>query len=120
MPSNNFITVMRTCRICQRTKPSFEFPPKLAGKRLRICSECKSRPRKKVGPKDTSETRFWAKVNKTESCWLWTGTILKCGYGMLSVGEKNTLAHRFSYSMLVGAVSQGLCLDHLCVGSGIA
>jgi hypothetical protein len=29
----------------------------------------------------TAEQRFWAKVQKTETCWLWQGTKDRNGYG---------------------------------------
>jgi hypothetical protein len=38
--------------------------------------------------KDQSvEERFWAKVNKTETCWLWTGAKHEKGYGLLKVAR---------------------------------
>lgn len=42
--------------------------------------------------------RFWAKVNKTDGCWEWTGGVLKkmC-YGRYFLGGKTVLAHRYSY-----------------------
>lgn len=30
--------------------------------------------------------RFWAKVAKTEGCWLWTGCTDKKGYGQINKG----------------------------------
>lgn len=57
--------------------------------------------------------RFWATVEKTDGCWLWTGGIRLDGYGRFYVG-RSTLAHRFSYETLVGPIPDGLCLDHLC------
>jgi len=61
------------------------------------------------------EVRFWAKVNKTETCWLWTGGTNR-GYGIFSV-QRNVLqvyAHIYAYELLVGPVPDGLELDHLC------
>jgi hypothetical protein len=59
----------------------------------------------------TPEERFWAKVRKTETCWLWTATLNNQGYGEFgSLG----LAHRFAYELLVGPIPEGLTLDHLC------
>ena len=31
--------------------------------------------------KRTAEERLWAKVNRTETCWLWTGGKSTKGYG---------------------------------------
>lgn len=55
--------------------------------------------------------RFWAKVNKTEHCWLWTASTDRKGYGQFSCGSKygpagrrNTMraAHRFSFFLANG------------------
>jgi hypothetical protein len=65
--------------------------------------------------KDQSvEERFWAKVNKTETCWLWTGAKHEKGYGLLKVAGQMHRAHRFVYELLVGPIPEGLSLDHLC------
>lgn len=62
--------------------------------------------------------RFWVKVEKTDSCWLWTAARLSgSGYGLFRLGgrgSKNVIAHRFSYRLLVGEIPEGLTLDHLC------
>lgn len=39
--------------------------------------------------------RFWAKVNKTDGCWEWTGSLTR-GYGMFWLG-KMVYSHRLSY-----------------------
>jgi len=59
------------------------------------------------------ETKFWAKVNKTETCWLWTGAT-RMGYGRLRIGRHIVQAHRYAYELLVGPIPEGLTLDHLC------
>jgi hypothetical protein len=59
--------------------------------------------------------RFWAKVNKTETCWLWTAARDRKGYGHFGLTSRKTvLAHRYAYQALVGEIPQGLELDHLC------
>lgn len=65
---------------------------------------------------NTLYQRFWAKVNKTDTCWLWTASAPH-GYGQIKAGGKfvKTLyAHRVAYEMLVGPIPEGLHLDHLC------
>lgn len=58
--------------------------------------------------------RFWAKVDKTDDCWLWTASTNN-GYGSISLGaRKRVQAHRFAYELLVGPIPDGLELDHLC------
>lgn len=62
----------------------------------------------------TREERFWSKVQKTDTCWLWSGCILTTGYGQFSVADgKRVSAHRFSYELLVGPIPDGLDLDHV-------
>lgn len=61
--------------------------------------------------------RFWSRVEKTPTCWLWTGYTTSRGYGQLGKGSGPTqahLAHRVAYELLVGPVPAGLELDHLC------
>jgi HNH endonuclease len=63
----------------------------------------------------TLEERFWAQVNKTDSCWLWTGHIATGkGYGRIRVNGEYQKAHRVSYELFVGPIPDGLQLDHLC------
>jgi len=59
--------------------------------------------------------RFWSKVRKTESCWLWTGALIRRRYGAFTVGPGEVrYAHRVAYELLVGSIPTGLTLDHLC------
>ena len=65
---------------------------------------------------NTLYQRFWAKVNKTDTCWLWTACA-RNGYGAINAGGafgKMLPAHRVAYEMLVGPIPEGLHLDHLC------
>ena len=52
--------------------------------------------------------RFMKRVNKTDTCWLWIGSIQKNGYGNLSAGENKWTtrsAHRWSYMYHKGAIT---------------
>jgi hypothetical protein len=51
------------------------------------------------------------KVNKTETCWLWTAFIKPNGYGQF---KQNGFAHRYSYEFFVGPIPSGMEIDHLC------
>ena len=58
--------------------------------------------------------RFWLYVDRTDTCWLWTGG-MSGGYGRLRVeGRKMRLAHRISYEMYIGPIPEGLVVDHAC------
>jgi hypothetical protein len=58
--------------------------------------------------------RFMAKVEITLTCWLWKGASQSNGYGRFDVDGRTTYAHRTSYEHFVGAIAEGLTLDHLC------
>lgn len=60
-------------------------------------------------------TRFLAKVEIASSgCWLWTASCNSDGYGHFKVNGTMVGSHRWYYEQTVGAVPQGLQLDHLC------
>jgi hypothetical protein len=60
------------------------------------------------------EERFWFKVEKTETCWLWTGGLDADGYGEFSLTHSKTVrAHRYAYESLVGTIPAGLVIDHV-------
>jgi hypothetical protein len=54
--------------------------------------------------------RFWKRVNKTDTCWLWTGPRLG-GYGRFPGG---ILAHRVAWQLTNGPVPDGLKVCHRC------
>lgn len=62
--------------------------------------------------------RFWNKVEKTATCWLWTAGTTRNGYAMFhldrSSQRRTVYAHKFAYEALVALVPAGLDLDHLC------
>lgn len=72
----------------------------------------------------TPADRFWPKVNKNgpvpESrpdlgpCWLWLARLNNKGYGEFSFDGRPQCAHRISFRLVVGAIPDGLELDHLC------
>lgn len=67
----------------------------------------------RIGPRLTTEERFWAKVRKTETCWLWTSGTQR-GYGAFYNGRVGMdRAHRYAYELLVGPIPEGLVLDHV-------
>lgn len=59
------------------------------------------------------EERFWAKVKKTPTCWLWTGARNNHHYGKFWDGKRVGLAHRYSWS-LAGKPDPQQFLLHNC------
>jgi hypothetical protein len=58
--------------------------------------------------------RFFSKVEKTDSCWLWTASKTPRGYGTFYFEGRNRGAHRVAYLLTKGAIPEGAELDHLC------
>lgn len=55
------------------------------------------------------------KVNKTDTCWLWTAAKFDNGYGAFKeTPTKQVRAHRWSYEHFVGPIPDGLILMHTC------
>jgi len=67
------------------------------------------------GPERPIWERFWEKVNITETCWLWTASVVKGAYGHFGLRHGTMVyAHRFLYEQIFGPVPVGMELDHLC------
>jgi hypothetical protein len=62
----------------------------------------------------TAEDRFWLKVEKTNTCWLWGAQLNRTGYGMFRFNGATGLAHRYAYQNARGPIPAGLVIDHLC------
>lgn len=63
---------------------------------------------------DRDVQRFWGHVDKTSTCWNWTGTITGEGYGQFTAQRARWRAHRLAWMWANGPVPSGLVLDHLC------
>lgn len=69
-----------------------------------------------TGWSDASRARhFWRRVDKTQTCWLWTGSLDSNGYGHLHWAGRAMRAHRQSW-VLAGLQlpEDGAVLDHIC------
>ena len=64
--------------------------------------------------RDTLGARFWSRVTKTTTCWLWTGDRKPAGYGTLLVGRRHTYAHRLAYELTYGLILPGMECMHRC------
>ena len=61
--------------------------------------------------------RLLAKVEITDTCWLWTGAVSR-GYGTIGVGAHGVAStHRVAYELFVGPIPVGLVIDHTCHNS---
>lgn len=66
----------------------------------------------------STEERFWGKVQKTETCWLWTGGKRSKGYGAFVYARDGEpvqgRAHVYSYELHKGRVPKGVFVLHTC------
>lgn len=62
------------------------------------------------------QERFWQKVDVSGVCWEWTASTKGNGYGQVKHRDRKSpmFSHRVSYEILVGAIPEGMTLDHLC------
>jgi len=58
--------------------------------------------------------RFWKRVNKTETCWLWTGALNSSGYGSIRDYYREVRVHRYSYELHYGPIPNGMFVCHHC------
>lgn len=94
----------------------------LASGRIRSCG-CLKRDLAKSRVRPVAD-RFLEKVDKDGPvpeyrpdlgpCWVWTAARNANGYGIMKVSEGTTLAHRISYALAGGNVTDDEQIDHLC------
>jgi hypothetical protein len=58
------------------------------------------------------EARFWEKVEKTDACWLWRGSLRPNGYGRYGRSGEGT--HRIAWALHYGPIPDGLWVLHAC------
>jgi hypothetical protein len=67
------------------------------------------------GSIEVRRKRLLGKIIRNDGgCWVWTGTTTAAGYGQMSVLGRRQYTHRISYELFVGAIPEGLSIDHLC------
>lgn len=59
--------------------------------------------------------RFWSKVEKLTSCWMWRAAIARDGYGKFQIGRSKTCrAHRVAWELTNGPIPNGKQVLHRC------
>jgi len=62
-----------------------------------------------------TQFRFWNKVRKTETCWIWiAGCRGKTGYGSFKLDGKTQDTHRVSWIIHFGQIPNDLWVLHTC------
>lgn len=75
-------------------------------------------------PRGSVRDRFEARVIRTDDCWEWSGAhFQQNGYALFNTKAADgvwrpTTAHRVSYELYIGAIPDGLVIDHLCRNHG--
>lgn len=65
----------------------------------------------KVDPLDA----FVNRIQKTESCWIWTGKVNQSGYGMFCLaGDRPIRAHRHAFMLWNGELQRHEIVMHTC------
>jgi hypothetical protein len=107
------VLLERACSTCGR---GFTAPTPRRGPPRRTCSRsCATRgPRRRVPLAE----RFWRHVQKTETCWLWTGLHKPNGAGVLTIRAagraRQVSAARVSWDLHVGPISPGRRIWRRC------
>lgn len=65
---------------------------------------------------DVLQERWLAKIEVTNTCWLWTAGKHWFGHGTIALPGTRTsaYAHRLSYQWFVGTIPSHLEIDHVC------
>ena len=50
-----------------------------------------------------TDQRLWARVERSEACWTWTGYLDKDGYGKFTVDRRSRSVHTFAWFLATGA-----------------
>ena len=63
---------------------------------------------------EKQKKNFWKKVNKTDTCWLWTGWCNAYGHGQVNYNHRNFMAHRVSWLLAGNTIPDGHVIRHKC------
>lgn len=60
------------------------------------------------------EKRFFDKIDKTQTCWLWIGALRPNGYGTFWINNRLIPAHQASWILHHGSIPKGKWILHTC------
>ncbi len=61
------------------------------------------------------DEHFWAQVDKTDTCWLWTGYRMANGYATTANGSGKELVHRVAWDVYTGSPApKDMLVCHTC------
>lgn len=106
MPSKP--TALCVCQACN--KEFYIAPNRLRYGEGKYCSRGCGYTAKRV---DLNE-RFWPKVQKSDTCWIWLGSRAGGGYGRINIDGTNKPAHQIAWEMENGPLPEGQEICHIC------
>lgn len=62
----------------------------------------------------TDEERFWEKIEKTSTCWLWRGNTNWFGHGIFWADEFRWKAHRYMWKLIYKNIPPRMHVLHHC------
>ncbi len=89
----------------------FYFPSRAKFGAAKFCSAICSAASMKSRP---VTERFWPKVSKTPTCWIWMGAHNEDGYGLIYIEGKMIAAHRMSWELSNGPIPPSASILHKC------
>lgn len=100
-------TIERTCEQCKRG---------FLGRSDSIGRFCSQRCLHAFQAAEPIANRFFKRVAKSDTCWLWTGAKTSGGYGSANRSKTHQFvsAHRLSWELHRGPIANGLCVLHRC------
>lgn len=102
-------TTSRICPVCHVPFPAWPYEERRG--RQHCSRTCANLARRRP-----AEERFWAKIQKTDNCWLWPEGKTPGSYGHFTsrTANYNGGAHRFAWQITYGPIPDGLCVCHSC------
>lgn len=79
-----------------------------------MASQKKARDVRYANSLATRDARFWAKVERTDECWLWTGAKNNKGYGQVRHDGKCILATHYALKLDGRPREDGMVARHGC------
>lgn len=93
-------------------------PTRIATKTDRPSGRIKGRPMRFLFGHNLARPlseRLWEKVDKSDGCWIFTGSVDREGYGRVRMNTRRTDgAHRVAWRLANGPIPDGLHVLHRC------
>lgn len=67
-----------------------------------------------IAKEKSTVSEFLKRINKTETCWEWIGTVTSRGYGHFKKKKRLYRAHRLSFVIHKGNIPNGMMVCHSC------